>query len=360
MSNYVEFENKIAFHPGYYIKEYIEELGLTQEDFAIRLGTTPKNISYIIRGEQSISIDIANKLARMIGTSVKYWLNLQNEFDILLCEFENLKEIAEEKEVFKSLKYSYFRDNFNLPDIPKKIEEQIKRVREFLNVSSLTVFKKKDMYVNFRRVALDQTETNIIKANIMVQIATNLSMKNIGIPKFDKQLFIKSIEYALTLTKKHNEFYKLIKNSFYNCGVDLQILPNITGSKINGATKKVGNHIMLMVNDRNNNSDSFWFTLFHEIGHIINGDFGISFINEIGEKEESANKFSEEKLIPSKEYNVFKKEQKFSVQNIIDFSNEIDRDPGIVLGRLQKDKIIGYDDWQYNSLRKKYIITIED
>lgn len=42
MSNYVEYKNQIAFHPGYYIKEYIDELGLTQEDFANRLGTTPK------------------------------------------------------------------------------------------------------------------------------------------------------------------------------------------------------------------------------------------------------------------------------------------------------------------------------
>lgn len=356
MSNYVEFENKIAFHPGYYIKEYIEESGLTQEDFAVRLGTTPKNISYIIRGEQSISIDIANKLSRMIGTSVKYWLNLQNEFDILLCDIKNLQELVEEKEVFKYLKYSYFRDNFNLPNIPNKVDEQIKCVRDFLNVSSLTVFKKKDMYVNFRKVALNQTESNIIKANIMVQIATNLSMKNIDIPKFDKQQFIKSIEYALTLTKEHFISSNLIKESFYNCGVDLHILPSITGSKINGATKKIGNHIMLMINDRNSNSDSFWFTLFHEIGHIINGDLGISFENDEGEKEERANKFAEDKLIPLKEYDEFKKEKNFSVQNIIDFSKKIDRDPGIVLGRLQKDKIIEFNDWKYSSLKKKYQI----
>ena len=37
MSNYIEFENKIAFHPGYYIKEIVDESGLTQEDFAKRL-----------------------------------------------------------------------------------------------------------------------------------------------------------------------------------------------------------------------------------------------------------------------------------------------------------------------------------
>lgn len=358
MSNYVEFENKIAFHPGYYIKEYIDEVGLTQEDFANRLGTTPKNISYIIRGEQSISIDIANKLSRMIGTSVKYWLNLQNEYDTLIFEMENLQEINEEREVFKALKYSYFRDNFNLPDVPKKIDAQIKYVREFLNVSSLTVFKKKDMYVNFRKADLNQTEVNTIKANIMVQIAANMSMKQVDIPKYDKKSFLKAIEYALTLTKKHDEFYRLIKEKFYECGVDLYILPNISGSKINGASKKIGDHIMLMVNDRNNNSDSFWFTLFHEIGHIINGDFGISFEKEDGEEEKNANKFAEDKLIPSKDYVQFIEKRDFTLESLINFANTIDRDPGIVLGRLQKDKIISYDNWKFNSLRTKYVISL--
>lgn len=358
MSSYIEFENKIAFHPGYYIKEYIEEIGLTQEDFANRLGTTPKNISYIIRGEQSISIDIANKLSRMSGTSVKYWLNLQNEYDTIVFEIKNLKEINEEREVFKSLKYSYFRDNFDLPDVPGKIDEQIKYVREFLNVSSLTVFKKKDMYVNFRKADLNQTEINTIKANIMVQIATNISLKEVDIPKYDKKSFLKAIEYALTLTKDHKEFYKIIKKEFYKCGVDLIVLPNLLGSKINGASKKIGDHVMLMVNDRNSNSDSFWFTLFHEIGHIINGDFGISFEKEEGKEEENANKFAEDKLIPSKEYDEFIKKRKFTLNSLIEFSNEINRDPGIVLGRLQKDKLISYDDWKFNSLRTKYTISL--
>lgn len=99
MSNYVEYGNKIAFHPGYYIKEYIEEMGLTQEDFANSLGITPKSISYIIRGEQSISIDLATKLSHVIGTSVKYWINLQNEYDTLILEFNNKNELNEEKKV---------------------------------------------------------------------------------------------------------------------------------------------------------------------------------------------------------------------------------------------------------------------
>jgi plasmid maintenance system antidote protein VapI len=55
MSNYIEYNDTIAFHPGYYVKEIVDESGLTQEDFAKRLDTTPKNLSFLIRGEQNLS-----------------------------------------------------------------------------------------------------------------------------------------------------------------------------------------------------------------------------------------------------------------------------------------------------------------
>lgn len=77
MSNFVEYKDKVAFHPGYYIKEYVDESGLTQEDFAKRLDTTPKNLSILIRGDQSLSVDMVMKLSRMTGTSAEYWLNIQ-------------------------------------------------------------------------------------------------------------------------------------------------------------------------------------------------------------------------------------------------------------------------------------------
>lgn len=51
MSNYIEYNDKIAFHPGYYIKEIIEERGLSQKDFVNRLDTTPKNLSILVRGK---------------------------------------------------------------------------------------------------------------------------------------------------------------------------------------------------------------------------------------------------------------------------------------------------------------------
>ena len=339
MSNYIEYNDKIAFHPGYYIKEIIEESGLSQKDFAKRLDTTPKNLSILVRGEQSLSIDIAMKLSRMLGTSVDYWLNLQKSYDALIAEFESSKELEQERRIFKYFQYTYFRENFGLPDLPRKTNEQ-------------------NMAVSFRSASEDMKEANTARANAMVQIAINQALK-IEAPKFDKKKFEKAVDYALTLTTQHGDFYPLIRKVFEDAGVIFVILPNLPGSGINGATKKIGQNVMLMVNDRRFYSDTFWFTLFHEIGHIIYGDYGISFENEHAGQEDAADKYAEDKLIPPGEYEAFVRMNEFSENAVRRFAERIDRDPGIVLGRLQNDQIVPFTNVALSkALKHKYkVIT---
>ncbi len=357
MSNYIEFDNKIVFHPGYYIKELIDDSGLTQEDFAKRLDTTPKNLSLLVRGEQSLSKDIAMKLSRLLGTSIGYWLNLQKAYDTLMAEYASYQELIEERKVFDYFDYKCFRDKYGLKDCPRDKNEQIRCTREFLKVSTLRVLTKVDMAANFRSSSSEMSESNIVKANAMVQIATNRALK-VDAPKFDKMRLEKVVDYALTQTTNHDGFYQDLRDKLLEAGVVFEVLPNIEGSNTNGMTKKLGKYIVLMVNDRRLYSDSFWFTLFHEIGHIMNGDLGISFDKEKGEIEEKADKYAQDKLIPSNEYEDFIKKRKFSVDSIKQFSRQINRDPGIVLGRLQNDGLVGYKDVALNSLRKKYKIIM--
>ena len=173
MSNFIEYKDRMAFHPGYYIQELFEESGLTQKDFANRLGTTPKNLNVLMSGEQNLSIDIVVKLATMLGTSEEYWFNLQTAWNEILAEIRYDEELELEKEVFKNVQYAYFKENFDLPDLPRKIKEQIEEVRRLLRVASLTVLKKKDLAVNFRSTQTNFQEANLIKANILLQLAVN-------------------------------------------------------------------------------------------------------------------------------------------------------------------------------------------
>ncbi len=356
MSNYIEYGDQIAFHPGYYIKELIDESGLTQEDFAKRLDTTPKNLSLLVRGEQSLSKDMAMKLSRMLGTSIDYWLNLQKTYDTLLAEFASAEELEEERRILRLFDYNKcFRDKYGLENCPRNTTEQIQNLREFLNVSTLRVFTRPDMAASFRNATQSITEANIVKANVLVQIATNRALK-VAVPKYDKKKFEAAVDYALTLTTEHDEFFDKIKDAFGDAGVILEVLPNIEGSNTNGATKKIGNNIVLMVNDRRMYSDIFWFTLFHEVGHIMNGDYGISFDEEAEDLEGKADCYAENMLIDPEQYREFIKAKRFDVDSIRKFAKSINRDPGIVLGRLQNDRLVGYADRKLNVLRHKYKI----
>ena len=356
MSNYIEYNDKVAFHPGYYLKEIVEESGLTQEDFARRLGTTPKNLSILIRGDQSISIDIASKLSRMLGTTIAYWLNLQQAYDEKLAEIQSAEELKREREVFKYIDYKYFRDYYRLPDLPRKVDAQIKCVREFLSVASLTVLEEQNLSVNFRSCSENLSKSNIVNANAMVQIAINRTLKT-DIPKYNKKKFEKAVSFAVTQTGNHKYFFPIIKKAFGDAGVALVALPNLKNSGVNGASKRVDGKVMLMVNDRRHYADTFWFTLFHEIGHILNGDLGVSFE---GRKEDEADLFARNMLIPQDKYeNLIRQHQYFDEVVIREFAESIGRDPGIVLGRLLKDKqILHEEDHLSKKLRHKYSVVV--
>ena len=89
MSNITEYKDILAFHPGYYVAELIEEMDISQAEFATRLDTTPKTVSLLVNGQTDISNDLAKKLSVMTGTSVSLWLNLQSAFDQKILEIQS-------------------------------------------------------------------------------------------------------------------------------------------------------------------------------------------------------------------------------------------------------------------------------
>ncbi len=82
----VENIDLIAFHPGQYIGELIEDYQMTQKEFAEKLTVSPKKISKLVNGEESISNDLAQKLEKLTNISMKTWLNLQASYDRKVAE----------------------------------------------------------------------------------------------------------------------------------------------------------------------------------------------------------------------------------------------------------------------------------
>ena len=134
------------------------------------------------------------------------------------------------------------------------------------------------------------------------------------------------------------------------------------GSTIIGAVRRVNEKMLLMINSKRMNADVFWFTIFHEIGHILNGDYGITVEHEEREDdpEREADRFAERTLIPENAYNLFVGNNIFTMKSIKEFALSVNRNPSIILGQLERDGIIKADDKHFSSLRRKYKIEETD
>jgi addiction module HigA family antidote len=73
-------------HPGQFLREVLDELGLSQAEFARTIGVSPMRVSHVVRGTRPVTAELALLFGRALGQSPQYWLNLQAAFDLKVAE----------------------------------------------------------------------------------------------------------------------------------------------------------------------------------------------------------------------------------------------------------------------------------
>lgn len=348
MSKVKEYKDLIAFHPGSYVEDIIEELNITQNEFAERLGTSSKTISKIVNGEEKISDDIANKLSKLTGISLETWLNLQTNYDIKVLEIENLKD-EDEARLCEMIDFSYFKRQKFIADKKYSIKEKISTLRKLLKRADLSDLFEFNSAVSYRNTR-EFNEKSIVNSNIMLELAADCA-RNETTNKFNKSKLISILPQIREMTVKSPEtFFPELKKILLECGIILVALPKLKNANLNGATKKFRNgSIMLLITDRNKMSDIFWFSILHEIGHIYHEDFYSNYRNqeEYTKNERRADEFASNFFIPQEKYDEFISNGDFSELAIKTFSKQLDIHPSIVVGRLQNFGYIKYNSFNY-------------
>jgi addiction module HigA family antidote len=90
-------------HPGEYLSELLEELGLSQYRLAQEIGVAPMRISHVVRGQRPVTAELSLRLARFFGQSPRFWLNLQSRYDIDLAEEQLGRQVVREVRPFKAV-----------------------------------------------------------------------------------------------------------------------------------------------------------------------------------------------------------------------------------------------------------------
>lgn len=344
---------EMIIHPGETLKEVLEDREMSQQELALRTGVTPKHISTVLSGEKNISVSFAKKLEYALDIDAEFWMNLQNLYDKELFEFDELHSISKEEiDIFKGMKDVFdFIVNKNFIPRIKQIEQNILELRKYLNVSNLTSIPSLVSSGAFRAQTSVKYDSYGLFAwqKICESLSSEIETEDMSYEDQIKKLLdvcpkIKELSFL-----PQNELVTKLQQYFSSCGIAFVIAPSFKKVPVQGFIKssQEGKTIIAMT-FRQCRSDIFWFTLFHEIGHFINGDSKQKFIDfESAEnvKETKANLFAENTLIEKNAYCNFVNAQNFSLSAIKAFAKTQNILPAIVIGRLQNDSYLKWSDF---------------
>ena len=77
-----------AIHPGEFLHEILDELGLTQVAFADAIGVSPMRVSHLLKGQRPVTAELALRLGLALSQTPQYWLNLQAAYDLKVAQVE--------------------------------------------------------------------------------------------------------------------------------------------------------------------------------------------------------------------------------------------------------------------------------
>lgn len=339
----------IAIPPGATIKEQLEDRGISQKEFAARMELSEKHVSKLINGEVALTYDVANRLEFVLGLPARFWNNLEADYreKIIKVNEENSMDL-DKKLAIKFPCHEMIKNGW-IPENKDKTSLVIS-LRKYFEVSSLeSLGNPLITRIACRRVGVTEKADYALLAWAQQAklIARNMDTDFINIKK------LKSIIPIIrSMTNMNPEaFVPRLIDLLSKCGIALVLLPHIGGSFLHGATFLDGKKIVIGLTIRGKDADRFWFSLFHEIGHIIYGH--INQQNGTSEEDESrADLFARDSLVNPTAFKNFVDKKDFQKNSIIDFSKEIGIACGIIVGRLQKEGYIKYS-W-LNDLKVKY------
>ena len=342
----------IAIPPGATIKEQLEDRHMSQKEFSKRMDMSEKHISKLINGEVLLTTDMALNLEMVLGIPASFWSNLESIYREKLAKVIIENDMDEDIKLSKKFPYKDMVKNGWAEDTNNESEIVI-NLRKFFEVVKLELLDINLIpSIACRRMAVHEKADYALiawaqKAKLE---ARTIQTKAINLKGLEKRIS----DIRKMTSDKPETFCDNLVDLLAEVGIALVFLPHIEGSFLHGATFNDGKKIVVGLTVRGKDADRFWFSLFHEIGHILKGH--INQTQGTSEQDElDADEFSKEILIPYNQYSAFVEHKDFSKSSIITFSKQVGIDSGIVVGRLQKEGYIEYS-W-HNDLKKKYSIV---
>lgn len=336
------YQPSIAFHPGETLAEKLQELGMGPKEFALRAGKPEKTIIAVLKGKSAITSEMAITFEHVLKIPARIWLNLQRLYD---------EQVAREKRLEALTAASGWASRFPYSDMVKQgwieparnILDKTNALMDFFGLSSESAWENyylnSQLKVSFRLSLSSAADPFALSAWLR---KGEIEAEAISAPPYSEAAFRESLSLIRDLMVRHPaDFFEELKQICLTSGVKLIFTPAIKNAAVNGCTRWMHDSPVIQLSGRYNRNDVFWFTFFHEAGHIILHGKKEIFL-EIPEftanhqaKEREADSFAMSHTFTVEEEESVLGDMPLSVSDIIRAAEKLRTHPAIILGRLQ-------------------------
>lgn len=349
MGNKNQYVPRTVSHPGVTLGAKIQEMEMSVREFALRATKPEKTILAVLRGDSSITPDMAVIFENVTQIPAEFWMSRQRIYDEFLARQRMAHKIKASSEWVESFpvkqmeKYGWVRPFHDM-------ETKTKSLFQFFAVTSAEAWENyymnQQLKVAFRISLRSTIEPYAISAWLRQgdrQAETIILTEEYSDKKLRDNLpYMKSL-----MAQKPEDWVPQLKMLCNECGIKLVFTPALPKAPIKGATRWIASkYPCVQISSQVNRYDIFWFTFFHEIGHILlhgKKDFfleNVEYDNKEEEKEKEADEFAINILLSHKEENEIIDKGDYSVDTIKTFAKRFDTHPSIVVGRLQHRRLI--------------------
>jgi len=308
--NDFQLKESLLSCPGDSIQEHIDEIGMSQAELAERMGRSVPKLNELIKGKAPITKETATKLEYVLGVPASFWLNLERNYQDELLELEQMEHLIQCQEWVSSFPLAKMKSLGLLPDTRNK-HELAESLLKFFRVASPMQWS--DIYngsssafkIELRHTAEPQA------ISVWLRLG-ELQAEKIKLSSFDKKGLRNSLKQIQDISFRHSDTWlEELQSLCATFGVALVYTPCIAKAPIYEATRWIKNITtpLIQITDRRKDYNAFWFTFYHELGHILyhgKKDIfidGIKSITPNKEKEEEADAFAARMLLSEKERN---------------------------------------------------------
>jgi HTH-type transcriptional regulator/antitoxin HigA len=345
--------------PGEILLEALEDRRLSQSELARRMGRPIKTINEIVNGKAAITPDTAIQLELALGITASFWNNAEAKYREYLAR-ERAREDLEA--------HASWADAFPLKDLVKQklIErgptkgETVASLLAYFRVSSPSAWENHWLApeASYRASPAFASSPHAVAAWLRWG---EILAEEVEVQAFDARR-LREVLYEVRGLTRREPFMQTIARVRELCasaGVVLLLTPEFSGTRLSGAARWLSpDKAIIQLSLRHKSNDHFWFSFFHEAGHLL-GRKREDFVDaadmspDTSDKAEHyADRVAQDILLPPREYAAFIAAQNFTAGAVRDFAKQQNVASGIVVGRLQRE---GHVDRSHLSDLKKRI-----